>query len=712
MVRFDKIHNLINDRNFHEALESLQSMSLDGLSTREKAYYDVLLSETAMVAGKPSLVRGLDEATELFRYDRDGTKFARAKYAKGLWLAYRGAYGQAQETLSEAYSNFLRYQDLYGVARSLNGLAYMSHLTGDNESAIDSLERATKTHLSLGNRRAAIGVRDNLFFLCVWMGRLRDGLRQATLIEQEFELLSGPGQTQHQIARAMLHALSGDTDRAKSIVSDTRAGAEENPMHLLDYHQYLGWIFLLSNEYQASKKELSTGLKLARERLPDRKNHTIIRLLAEAYSGLGDYAKAELSVSEALTTASASNERVDIAGCYRILGQLELHRNSRKAARDWFDRALDMYHLIKYRYDLAVTRYLAARSGLYSAEETARMLALAREYFTYENVTHYVEKVDTELGKTSSVKPVITPGPRSDHPFESPDIIVGDPRMRKLITTARQVAPTPMNIIITGDTGTGKDLMAKFIHYHSGRTGRFVSVNSAAIPDSMVESELFGFARGSFSGAERDKPGLFEMAHDGTFFLDEIADTSASFQAKLLEVIESRSVRRLGETKPRSVNYRLIAATNQNLEAQITSGKFRSDLFHRLNQFSIHLPKLSERPEDMRPLVEYFLRTSGLDPTAHPHQIERLSTVLARRHWPGNIRQLRAEIDGLVLMSNRDVRQMVALADKSNRRGEECQKLLDALREANGNKSEAARRLGIHEATFRYRLKKCQDISG
>jgi two-component system response regulator HydG len=202
---------------------------------------------------------------------------------------------------------------------------------------------------------------------------------------------------------------------------------------------------------------------------------------------------------------------------------------------------------------------------------------------------------------------------------------------------------------------------------------------------------------------------MFEAADNGTFYLNEIADATSSFQAKLLEVIETRKVRRLGENKHLPVNFRLVAATNHDLKQRIEEGLFRSDLFHRLNEISIELPPLCERTGDIQQLLEHFLRTSGFDSNqdGDPDSINRLAVILARREWPGNVRQLRAEINRLLLTSNRNLKAMIELADETAA-ADPHQALLDALDAAGGNKSKAARALGIKESTLRYRLKKCQ----
>jgi formate hydrogenlyase transcriptional activator len=215
------------------------------------------------------------------------------------------------------------------------------------------------------------------------------------------------------------------------------------------------------------------------------------------------------------------------------------------------------------------------------------------------------------------------------------------------------VAPADSTVLLVGETGTGKELIARAIHDASRRRNNpFVAVNCAALPESLVESELFGYERGAFTGALSRKPGKFEVADRGTIFLDEISDLPAQAQAKLLRVLQEREVQRVGATKPVFVNIRLIAATNRDLESCMTSGGFRADLFYRLSVFPIRLPPLRERPEDISLLVAHFLRRFA-DQQHKP--VPRLSRgameQLLAFHWPGNVRELQNVIERAVILA-------------------------------------------------------------
>lgn len=234
-----------------------------------------------------------------------------------------------------------------------------------------------------------------------------------------------------------------------------------------------------------------------------------------------------------------------------------------------------------------------------------------------------------------------------------PRMIGRSPSMKNLAQMVRKVAASTTTALILGETGTGKELVARAIHQLSPRREeRFVAVNCAAIPAELLESELFGFVKGSFSGAQRDRKGLFEEAHGGTLFLDEIGEMRLSLQAKLTRVLEERAIRRVGDSAERSVDIRVIAATHRDLETLISKGDFREDLWYRLNVASLELPPLRERREDIELLAEHFLSqcSSTAEDRIQGFSQEALGTLMAY-DWPGNVRQLKAAIERAALLA-------------------------------------------------------------
>jgi two-component system, NtrC family, response regulator AtoC len=234
---------------------------------------------------------------------------------------------------------------------------------------------------------------------------------------------------------------------------------------------------------------------------------------------------------------------------------------------------------------------------------------------------------------------------------KAPDIIVRSQRMLDILSLVRKVAGSNAMVLVTGESGTGKELIADTVHRYSQRFGGpFIDISCAAIQETLLESELFGYEAGAFTGARKRKLGLFELAHGGTLFLDEIGEMSLTLQSKLLRVLETQSFYRVGGTKKVEVDVRLIAATNRELSSYVAEGKFRSDLLFRINNFTIKLPPLRERPEDIPSLAEHFLaRVSGGN---HMRMGEEAMQVLMDYHWPGNVRELRNVIERAVILAS------------------------------------------------------------
>jgi DNA-binding NtrC family response regulator len=245
---------------------------------------------------------------------------------------------------------------------------------------------------------------------------------------------------------------------------------------------------------------------------------------------------------------------------------------------------------------------------------------------------------------------------RLNYKQKAPDIVVRSPKMTEILQLVRKVAASNAIVLVTGESGTGKELVASTIHEFSNRNqGPFIDISCAAIQETLLESELFGYEAGAFTGARKRKLGLFELAHGGTLFLDEIGEMSLTLQAKLLRVLETQCFYRVGGTKKVEVDVRIIAATNRDLSQDMAEGKFRGDLMFRINNFNIKLPPLRERPEDIPALAEHFLtRTSA--GTASQLSDEAMH-VLTSYNWPGNVRELRNVIERALILASGDVIQ-------------------------------------------------------
>jgi DNA-binding NtrC family response regulator len=318
--------------------------------------------------------------------------------------------------------------------------------------------------------------------------------------------------------------------------------------------------------------------------------------------------------------------------------------------------------------------------------------------------------------------------PAAPAPSTVGDAIVADPRSRHLYELVGKVAATTMTVLILGETGTGKELIAEALHRGSGRAGGpLVRLNCASLPDTLLESELFGHERGAFTGADRRKVGFLEAADGGTLFLDEIGEMPLALQAKLLRVLEARVIMRVGGTQEVPVDVRLIAATHRNLEEEVRAGRFREDLYFRISTFTLAVPPLRDRKDDILPLAEHFARTFAAELGQPPPILdEELRRALLAYRWPGNVRELRNAIERAVVMQSSgtiavellpervraaepaaglvpagdgvDMREHIADVERAA--------IVAALEATNGNQTRAAERLGLSRRALIYKLEK------
>jgi transcriptional regulator with PAS, ATPase and Fis domain len=301
------------------------------------------------------------------------------------------------------------------------------------------------------------------------------------------------------------------------------------------------------------------------------------------------------------------------------------------------------------------------------------------------------------------------------HEFLGVAAVIASDSMRRILSLAARVASSNAAVLITGESGSGKEVIAGAIHHYSPRNQKsWIDVNCAALPEHLLESELFGYEKGAFSGAESTKPGLFELAHGGTLFLDEIGDLDLRMQVKLLRILDGAPYYRLGGVRKVIVDVRIITATNQDLKAAIQQGRFRSDLYHRLSQITIPVPPLRERPQDIVPLALHFLTAQNPELRFTPDAIEKLRAY----SWPGNVRELRNVVVRATVLArdpaitaadlpeefsresfSSDLRNFSLLGDL------ERSAIARVLDESHGHQQRAADRLGISKRTLQRKIK-------
>lgn len=367
---------------------------------------------------------------------------------------------------------------------------------------------------------------------------------------------------------------------------------------------------------------------------------------------------------------------------------------------------------------------MTAHGSVETAVEAMKLGAadFLQKPFSLDHLTTIVEKVLAVQSLRSENQRLRE---QLDQRYQFDNIIGRSPAMREIFHTVERVAPTRATVLIAGESGVGKDMIARAIHQHSPRKNHpFVKINCTALPENLMESELFGYEKGAFTGAATTKPGRFEQSDKGTAFLDEIGDVPPAIQVKLLRILQERQFERLGSNVTRSVDVRVVAATNVDLRAALEEGRFREDLYYRLNVVPINVPPLRERKEDIPFLAMHFVRklSKELGSTAvdlSPAAMDRL----VAHPWPGNVRELENTIERSLVLASSEVLQAADVRLEAPRNGlaasgqqaallpegetlEHWEQMMirEAMRRANGNKSQAARLLGLTRNALRYRL--------
>jgi two-component system response regulator AtoC len=367
----------------------------------------------------------------------------------------------------------------------------------------------------------------------------------------------------------------------------------------------------------------------------------------------------------------------------------------------------DIEVIVMTAYASIATAISAIKEGAYDYIEKP---------FSLERITLLLDKL---VDHRKLVQENLSLQEKLDERDKVDDIVTRSPKMRQIIELTRVVANSNATVLITGESGTGKELVARAIHSHSPRSKRsFVAVSCAALPESLLESELFGHEKGAFTGASMRRKGKIELAHNGTLFLDEVGEMSPNIQVHLLRVLEEREFTRVGGNELIKVDVRLVSATNRDLQVALRDNKFREDLYYRLNVVTIDLPPLRERTEDILLLAEHFLKKFTIENMKKVTGFSKeVTEFLFKYPWPGNVRELENTIERAVILAQEEVIQLKDLLQKNSPlvisspadytlREVETRHIQDVLNDTGGNYSHAAKILGISRVTLYNKVKK------
>ena len=651
--------------------------------------------------------------------------------AAAQWL---GQFTAAARWFEEAIVSARRAQDRSYEAMAQSSRALLQMLIGEPAGALEFINAAMAIYDELSDDRqvARCLLNRGIFYSKLGQPRLAElDLRDAL---KAFEEHNQPIYAHSaKLALGRVFMISGEPVESKALLMAVvgSTSEESDPRNLVIALEYLGDIELESGNLRAARECFQNARRIALSvgRSSDLSIETGYRL-GLSLSLDGDYEEGIRLCSEALALAESQGDQFDIAAALLAKGRSlsasnpssavhDLRRSVEVASRigDTYTHALASHALSKLLFASeelleAVGFATEARRG-FSKLGSSRLSAESETWFL-ELAAHLATRLQSNLDQSS-----ISPrrgAPRAGEISSYGSFITSSTGLASLLSTTLRLAPRSLSMLILGETGTGKELVADAIHQSSGREGQFVPVNCGALPGELLEAELFGHARGAYTGADRERGGLIEYSHKGTLFLDEIGDMPLKAQARLLRALEHGEIRRLGENTARLVDLRILAATHRNLLEMVSAGEFRLDLYHRLTGFVITIPPLRERAADVELLIDHFLAMYAKEQDKAVDLAPEVRALLTRHAWPGNVRQLRNVIHRLVSLSEpgqivtklpfelEGVELPRSLPEALD--AEERRRIIAALEACRWNKAKAAASLGASRTTLIAKMKR------
>lgn len=773
-TQIDKTEALVRQRKFAQALKKLEELKseeqIDRFSAEERNIC-YLWAITLHGLGKYSEAKAKAErAYDLFRNTSENSKVAEIQYVQGLIYLEIGDLRKAENYIRDAITTHRRTGNKNEIVTCYNKIARIFFVKSEFGKAIEYLNEAKGLSEKIGDLRMAAIVSGNLGRIRALMGNWREAQDNLSA-SLEFNEKHGDELSlcRDQLSLSFVLCLKREFKKAEQYLTKAFEIAHKNNYlrESVIYHEYMGSLCFDLGVYKKAEDHYNQILEIWETTAPDGDMISqTYRLLAELQVAQKDFDQAFISCQKSLEVSKSLGEKIEEGAAYRILGQIYSARGEKEKSSEYFLKSISSLQQVGAKYELARTYLEAGRSktfdyykrlGFFSnAESLFRelnskyhlglvnlaitdlmveekdygkaqiFLAEAERLFKESNdqkefrqVQHLKHSIEETLFKSRMVA-------KSNGRVTFDNIVTQNAEMREIIEKLKPIIDYDISILLEGETGTGKDLIAKAIHYSSRRKDkRFVAVNCAALPETLLENELFGHKRGAYTGADKDHPGLFEEAEGGTLYLDQVEEIPISTQVKLLRAIEEKEITWLGETKPRKIDVRIISSSIDDLRETVKNGKFRQDLYFRLNTFDITIPPLKERKEDIPILVRHFLKEYEVE-EKRIKEFERNGAIkrFMEYNWPGNVRELENEIKRMVVLSqagDKDPSGFLSekLAHPSvdpafskevplfHQVAEfEKEKIIGALRQCNWIKLRAARLLGIPEATIRNKMKK------
>jgi transcriptional regulator with PAS, ATPase and Fis domain/Flp pilus assembly protein TadD len=778
-IRISLVESLLQAGNFKQALAEIRDLEtqkvMDDFSSEagELSYFGALaLDKLGRLNEAMSQAK---KAFEILKNTKENKRVAQVQHIMGIIYAHLGDLKNAELQFIDTVSTYRRIDDQKGIIDTCNELARICFIRSDFHRAIEYINDALDLSEKIKDEKMKAQLLGNLGTIYM----IRDEWQQA----QKNLLASLELNTKHKeeintcrclLSLGYLSVLLREFSKAESYLKKAYHIAYENSFlrELAIHHEYSGELSFIQGDLEEAENHYLDAIRIGEKIAPQ---SAIIsqtyRLLAELYTERGEFEKGLISCEKSLVVSKSIGERLEEALAYRTLGRLYGQQDHPALVKENFAQATRMLEEIGVKFELARTYLDMGKNGSFDFWEKIRFLGRAEDLASqldspyhsgkikfafallffknkeYENASNFLERAKEifeqcqerkDLEKVSELEkqiqavfPTKERSKESSPAFSFNDIITQNGPMLEMLENLQRIKDSDITILLEGETGTGKDLLAKAIHFTSSRKNkRFVVVNCAALPETLFESELFGYKKGAFTGASSNKKGLLDEAAGGTLYLDEVSEVPLPIQVKLLRAIEEKEITKLGEVKPQKVDFRVIAATNRNLEKLVEEGRFRNDLYYRLSVIKFNLPPLRERREDIPLLVEHFIKKyspngqaqvgpvpgiSGFDP--------KIMGLFLNYDWPGNVRELENDLKSLLVFVGNEGKIPFELLshcqDKFNNGKStnhtsllsqlaeyEKEQIKIALAKSNWIKTKAARFLNIDEALLRYKIKK------
>jgi transcriptional regulator with GAF, ATPase, and Fis domain/predicted negative regulator of RcsB-dependent stress response len=796
-TRIEWIESLVGENKLAEAMEEIRAVEdqreIEKFSLqRGSLCYLSALTLYNLGRYEEALTKA-EQAFKIFKDTPENRRVAQTELIWGRIYLSLGDLKNAEMYVRDAITTYRRMGDQKEIIQCYNIIARIFFIKSEFEKAIEYLSEAKELSEKIGDFRMSAVASSNLGRIYTLTGKWEKA-GENLLVSLNFNQSKGD---ELNLCRSLLslgfvYCLKREFQKALEYLARAFELARKNDYlrELAIYHEYAGQLAYEQGDDKSARMHYDKGIRIGEMAAPEGDiNNQTYRLLAELQTAKKEYEPAFISCQKSLEVSKSLGEKIEEGAVYRILGQIHSAKGEKELTLEYFDKSILCLQQIGAKYELAKTYLEAGRSSQFDYYKRLGFLSNAESEFKglgsfyhlgqvnlsianllveenqYDKAQLFLADAEKFFKETQEQKAVCqvcdlrhtieevlfqaSMLAKSNGKVTFDNIITQNGEMQEIIEKLKQVRDYDLSILLEGDTGTGKDLIAKAVHYSGKRKDkRFIPVSCAALPETLLENELFGHKKGAYTGADKDEAGLFEEAEGGTLYLDEIAEVPMSTQVKLLRAIEEKEIVRLGETKPRKIDVRIISSTNRDLKKAVKEGIFRQDLFYRINTINIKIPPLKERKEDIPLLAKHFLKEYGVkEEDLKNFGLAKLVRRFLEYSWPGNVRELENELKRMVVLAQAYPPKADPLEDLlSERRYQfseeispplargkdreflpsdeihpaaysdtslfekveefEKEKIIQALSQSNWIKLRAAKLLGIPEATLRNKMKK------